>query len=374
MGKIGSVVHTLLIVMLVAGLLLTGCVKPAPTVTPAPTLARIPFEQQQLPKFIVAYASPGGSAQIRIAGWASIMGKYTPMKGSVTLVAALKNAIELARAGRVDFWTLSPPQPWAAYSGEYEAEGIKKLRLRHMTSEDGSYPGVHGVWVLAKSDIKEGKDLKGKKIGTVADVPHYKQIVDGIIKAHAWTDKDYTYVPYALEKVGFEDLVEKKINAFCCTAGTASLEVNKTVGLLHLPLTKQESAAILEINPSMTAGMSTPDYMGAGPSHWAMNTYSSVWCRADLNEKTTYTMVKTLFEHLDEFHAITARAKSLKLKTACDLVWTVPYHPGVIRYYQEMRVWNPEYTERQRKAIERERKLYGDVPDEEAFKKLGILP
>ena len=101
---------------------------------------------------------------------------------------------------------------------------------------------------------------------------------------------------------------------------------------------------------------------------------SGFWCRADLNEKTVYTMVKALFDNIKEFQAVHERATDIILENAADLLWTMPYHPGAIRYYQEKGVWKPEHTAKQKQALEQERKMYGDVSDEEAFKELGILP
>lgn len=270
---------------------------------------------------------------------------------------------------------LSPSQPWAAYFGEHEAKGIKKLRLRLILGPKGETIGVWAIWALKTSAIKEGKDLKGKRIGFVPSLVWSATLVRGVLEAHGWTEKDYTRVDYGSAAPGFSALVEKKIDAFIYVAGSESLEKQKTVGLRDLPLTKEETDAIIKLDPTMVPGTVRANYMGTDEvPNWGIVAPSGFWCRADLNEKTVYTMVKALFENLKEFHAIHERATDIRLETAADLLWTMPYHPGAIRYYQEKKMWKAEHTAKQKEVIEKERKLYGDVIDEEAFKELGILP
>jgi hypothetical protein len=324
---------------------------------------------------VVAVQSPGGVAWILSSGWIGIISNKTPIKGSITLIPGFTDSIEPMRRHEVDFMWLSPSQPWAAYSGQFEDKGIKKLRLRLIMGPKGETIGVWAIWALKSSDIKAGKDLKGKRIGIVPSLVWTVTEVNGVMIANGFTEKDYTRVDYASAPAAFSALVEKKVDAVPYVAGSESLEMQKTVGLRDLPLTKAETDAIIKLDPTMVAGQVRPNYMGTDENpKWGIVAPSGFWCRADLNEKTVYTVVKALFDNLKEFQAVHERATDIKLESAADLLWTVPYHPGAIRYYQEKGVWKPEHTAKQKEVIEKERKLYGDVSDEAAFRELGILP
>jgi TRAP transporter TAXI family solute receptor len=58
----------------------------------------------------------------------------------------------------------------------------------------------------------------------------------------------------------------------------------------------------------------------------------------DMPDDAAYLLTKTIFEHLDELHAVHAAAKDTKLDTAA-LYKGAPYHPGAIRFYKEAKVW-----------------------------------
>ena len=95
-----------------------------------------------------------------------------------------------------------------------------------------------------------------------------------------------------------------------------------------------------------------------------------------MNEKTMYTIAEMFFNNKEEYNRAHQLGKVFRLETATDLIWSMPYHPGVVRYYQEQGVWTSEDTEKQKKMLEIEKELYGSLleSDEEAFKELGILP
>lgn len=113
-GKIKKVIWSVALIFLVMALLLSRCARPAPAPTPKP--ARIPFEKQELQKYVVAGSSAGGTSWIMTSAWATIISSHTPMKGSVTEIPGFKDSIERLTKGEIDFFTGAPPSPMSAYN------------------------------------------------------------------------------------------------------------------------------------------------------------------------------------------------------------------------------------------------------------------
>ncbi len=57
-----------------------------------------------------------------------------------------------------------------------------------------------------------------------------------------------------------------------------------------------------------------------------------------MSEDQAYQILKTIFEHLDEVHALHPQAGSLQLQSAVTGS-SIPFHPGAIKFYTEQNVW-----------------------------------
>jgi uncharacterized protein len=60
-----------------------------------------------------------------------------------------------------------------------------------------------------------------------------------------------------------------------------------------------------------------------------------------LSEDTVYKVTKALFDHIKEFHTFHGVAKEWTLKETLDDP-KIPFHPGAVRYFKEMKLWTPE--------------------------------
>ena len=76
-----------------------------------------------------------------------------------------------------------------------------------------------------------------------------------------------------------------------------------------------------------------PDLMGLGYRQGAI-------VSADLSEDLVYQMTKTLFENWDEVHEAAPYMKEHPGVEQAPQIGFLPYHPGAIRYYKEMGVWD----------------------------------
>ena len=63
-----------------------------------------------------------------------------------------------------------------------------------------------------------------------------------------------------------------------------------------------------------------------------------LFVNATMSEDQAYQILKTIFEHLDEVHALHPQAKNLILEDAA-VGSSIPFHSGAIRFYTEQDVW-----------------------------------
>jgi TRAP transporter TAXI family solute receptor len=63
-----------------------------------------------------------------------------------------------------------------------------------------------------------------------------------------------------------------------------------------------------------------------------------LFVNANMSEDQAYQILKTIFAHLDEVHALHPQARNLILAEAV-VGSSIPFHPGAIRFYKEQGVW-----------------------------------
>jgi len=63
-----------------------------------------------------------------------------------------------------------------------------------------------------------------------------------------------------------------------------------------------------------------------------------LFVNANMNEDQAYQILKSIFDHLDEFHALHPQAKNLILEDAI-VGSSIPFHPGAVRFYKEKGAW-----------------------------------
>ena len=385
-----KVLYVLLAAVITLSMVLVECSETPAATTPAkakpspkPSAGKIALDpayldqinKQPLPKFFIATTNPGGQGERQVTLISSIIAKYSPLKGTVTLLSGgFESRIEPIRKGEVHWFPVSAASPMSAYNGE--TKGYKPLRLRQMFTRDCSVAGnIMAVWVLPNSNIKSGKDLAGKIIAYSPGHAWSLPLIHGILAANGSTAKDFTGVPIATYEMGFEQLVERRVDAITCITSSTTEQQALTNNVRMLPLTKKETDSIIKLSPYLNAGMTPENYLGSGKSVWGILNPDAFWVRPDVNEKSMLTFCDTLFSHLDEWYAGDPRNVMLKVETACsDCPWKVPFHAGSVIWFVQKGIWTQEHTENQKALLEQEKRQFGNIPaaDVAIMKQLGV--
>lgn len=372
----------ILFCLLITGLLLTpvlsGCAAPAPATPAAPKTSAAPttpaaslkwediIAKEKLQKFVAGYGSEGGKAYVMGAGFAALITKYTDIQASMTKFPSMIEAGPSLNKGDVDFTSVSGSQPMAAYRGDAQ----EKVRLRIIANGGGKASSFVAFHTISKAGIKSGADLRGKKIVYVP-ISYALPVIEGVLRANNLTMKDVTVIPSSSGEVAVDWIIEGKADVLLFVVGTAAQLLDKRAGLYLIPLTPKEIEEAIK-GQEYVAGIIPKGMFGNPADTPGLVAPLCWWLRAGINNITAYTMTKVFWEHVKEFHLVHDACTGY-IPESNLTAWYVPWHAGAIRYYQEIGTWKPEYTAKTKELIATERKLYGDVPDEAAFRALKIL-
>jgi len=228
----------------------------------------------------------------------------------------------------------------------YEGRGIWKEKYSNLRTIYTFPYGYQQFITLSSSGIKSFKDLMGKRIclgpaGSGGAVRAEKII----LPAHglkAGVDYKASYQPYAS---GCDQLRDGNIDVMCISMKAPTPAVMELVTLKKIFMVPMDRAAVEEISKKdsrLTAGYVPKNVYGKNQTNTedalTLNLNVAFGTTMETPENTVYKVTKALWEHLDEFQAVSATAKAIQLKTAFEGLPT-PLHPGAEKYYREIGVW-----------------------------------
>lgn len=323
--------------------------------------------KEKLQKFLVGYGAEGGKSYTLGAGFAALISKYTDIQASMTAIPGMRKAGPLFNRGEVDFTSLSASQPLSAYRGK----GQDKVRLRVIANGGGLAKSYAAFRTTPKKGIKSIKDLKGKKIAYLPAVPWEEPMIEGALRANNLAMKDVTLVASTSDTIMMDWLNEGRVDASVGVMGMATLKLSKQAGLHLIALTSKEQEEIAKLT-HYQGDIIPKGFLGAPTDTPSLGAPLCWWFRAGINNITAYTVTKTFWTHVEEWHKVHKSATGYVPENNLK-AWYLPWHPGAIKYYQEIGTWKDTHTQKQRELISKEKEVFGDVPDIKPLKALGIL-
>lgn len=375
-------------VLLVLALTLS-CAAPAPAPTPSPTPSPSPTPTtsptmwpppgaKPMSLIVSASETSGGSGYALQAGFSALYNKYAKdSKMEVEVLGAVGNIAKTMSEGNAHLAIGTNSRSNMMYTGTIDGfEGLK-VRLRWLWGGGSTGLIRAGFHTLANSGIKTFLDLKGKKVGAEGpQVPWAKDITQGMLAANGMTRNDIDWVVMSSADEAARDLLEGRLDAFVWTVGSAAQEIAASPrGLYLVPISDKELAEIQKLDPTMQRYIWKAGDIGQKEDKPFLAMVRSIVVTQNLDEYTAYYMAKIIGEHPDETKAIHATAGSFILENinSPEYPFSFPFHSGVIRYMKEIGKWGDTEKDKQKVAIEREKRVWGDVPDMNAFEELGIF-
>ena len=205
--------------------------------------------------------------------------------------------------------------------------------------------------------IETGADLKGKRyVGGFTAQPQDEASSEAFLNGWGLTREDVIWIEVAGVGDGIEGLLENRVDAIGDTGpGGADMRellamrdvyfisINTTPeGLKAFEDTYGYHASIVTVNPNpLLPGVVRPTAM--------LKTEDYYMARGDqISDEEAYAIVKSIWDHIDEVRAIDPDLGTL---SSPELLitpgFTVPYHPGAIKFYTEKGIWSKDFADNQ---------------------------
>lgn len=244
--------------------------------------------------------------------------------------------IQLIEDGDAQLALIQNDISYYAYEGiEMYSDKGKQERIMGMAC---IYPETIQIVAHGQSGINSIEDMVGKKIA-VGDVGSGTEAnARQILEAHGITYDDIT-VDYLSFAEAADNLRDGHIDAAFITAGfptSAITEISLTSNVKLVPVAQDKIDAIKAKYPYYTdVVIPAGTYNNQDEDIKTVAVMAMLVVPKDLPEDLAYKMTKALFENLDDLKAAHDRGGDLSLETALDGM-SLPVHPGVQRYYDEV--------------------------------------
>ena len=271
-------------------------------------------------------------------GIAAVLSKYVPgMQATAEVTGGSVDNLKLIATGKpyVGFSMTDAAQD--AYKGEDKFKGTK-VPLRTLMVR---YPNRMHVVTVEGTGITKFADLKGKRVSTGSPGSATEVMAFRLIEA-AGLDKDKDL---KRERLGVAESVnamkDRKIDAFFWVGGLPTAAVTD---LANTPATKIKMIDHADLVAAMNAKwgdlyvqdlIPKDTYKGMDADNRQATVMNILVANENMDEKTAYTIVKTIFDKRDDIVAVHKEAANFKLENQKASATPVPFHPGALKYFAE---------------------------------------
>lgn len=250
---------------------------------------------------------------------------------------------------------------WDAQTGYLGKAGYEKISagkgfdIRLITS---GHKAANGIIVAESTGIKSGADLKGKRIvGNFTGSAGQTMLSEAALANLGLTKNDVKMTAAPSVDAGLKSVIEGRADANGCAnlgmGAISELEAGKGARFLSLDPSPEAVKRLQELFPANLIKVS-PGKGNTGikedPTYLMQYDFYMVG-RASLSDDVVYNVVKTLWDKNNELGALNKNLLDWTPENFVVDLFTVPYHPGAIKFYQEKGVWTPEMEKRQQELL-----------------------
>jgi len=271
-------------------------------------------------------------------GIAAVLSKYVPgMQATAEVTGGSVDNLKLIATGKpyVGFSMTDAAQD--AYKGEDKFKGTK-VPLRTLMV---LYPNRMHVVTVEGTGITKFADLKGKRVSTGSPGSATEVMAFRLIEA-AGLDKDKDL---KRERLGVAESVnamkDRKIDAFFWVGGLPTAAVTDLANTPGTKIKMIDHADLVAVMNAKWGDLYVQDvipkdtYKGMDADNRQATVMNILVANENMDEKTAYTIVKTIFDKRDDIVAVHKEAANFKLENQKASATPVPFHPGALKYFAE---------------------------------------
>ncbi|MBK6852466.1 MAG: TAXI family TRAP transporter solute-binding subunit [Burkholderiales bacterium] len=286
----------------------------------------------------IATGGTGGVYYPMGGGIAAVLSKHVPgMQATAEVTGGSVDNLKLIASGKpyVGFTMTDAGQD--ALRGEEKFKG-NKVPLKTLMV---LYPNRMHVVSVEGRGIARMADLKGKRVSTGSPGSATEVMAFRLIEA-AGLDRDKDM---KRERLGAAESVnaikDGKIDAFFWVGGLPTAAVTD---LANTPGTKirmvDHAEAVAAMNRKygnlyVEDVISKDVYKGMDADNKQATVMNILVTHENMDDKTAYNIVKTIFDKRDDLIAVHKEAANFKLENQKAAASPIPFHPGAVKYFAE---------------------------------------
>jgi TRAP transporter TAXI family solute receptor len=286
----------------------------------------------------IATGGTGGVYYPLGGGIAAVLSKYVPgMQATAEVTGGSVDNLKLVGSGKPYIAFAMTDASQDALRGEDKFKGAKVPLKTLMVL----YPNRMHVVSIEGRGVAKMADLKGKRVSTGSPGSATEVMAFRVIEA-AGLDKDHDM---KRERLGVAESVnaikDGKIDAFFWVGGLPTASVTD---LANTPGTKLKMIDHAEVVPAMNkkyGNLYVQDtipkdtYKGMEADNKQATVMNILVAHENMDEKTAYNIVKTIFDRRDDVIAVHKEAVNFKLENQKASATPIPFHPGALKYFAE---------------------------------------
>ena len=291
----------------------------------------------------VGTAPPGGAFFVVGGAIAQVVSQHTDDLNWEVSAEATKGTQENIRRlakGELEFALANAAISYFAVRGEGAWKEEQPIRVVMTLA-----PNVAFFITSQSSGVKTISDLKGKRVVVGPAGAGFEYFLEPILGAHGVSYQDFT--PLHNTQAGAVDMLADGAAAASFLGGavpTASItRAAASQSIFFIPFDDAAKRRLFENYPFFNAVViPSGTYRGQDEPFHGMNVGAMhLITGANVDAETVYQFTKTLYEQRAEVVKIHPAGRAINPKNVVKDTGT-PFHPGAIRYYKEVGIWQDE--------------------------------
>jgi TRAP transporter TAXI family solute receptor len=214
-------------------------------------------------------------------------------------------------------------------------------------------PSLRQLVIRKGSGITKVEDIKGRVfIGRRPALPEIQLITNALFKVYNVDPKSLRVIPTTETNEAMDALAAGTVDAGIIpgSAGAGYFQKASREGKIEFfPIPEDKMQAMLKMLPPAFDLETVPagTYAGQTKPYIAFDMSTTfVASTKHLSEENGYKLVKTLFDHFDQFKTYHSAAKYWTIDRTLKQA-KIPFHPGAVRYFKEKNRWTADLEKRQ---------------------------
>ena len=301
-------------------------------------LCLVPFAAQAQ-NLSIATGGTGGVYYPLGGGMAAVLSKYVPgMQATAEVTGGSVANLQLIGTGKPYLAMTMVDAGLDALKGQDKFNG-KPVPVRTLMV---MYPNRMHVVTIEGTGVSKMADLKGKRVSTGSGGSATEVMAFRVIEA-AGLDKDKDM---KRERLGVAEsanaLKDRKIDAFFWVGGLPTAAVSDLANSPGVKIKLIDHADLAAKMNQKYGQLYVEDripketYKGMDADNRQTTVMNLLVAHQNMDEKTAYEIVKTIFEKREELIRVHKEAENFKLETQkTAAAGGIPWHPGAVRYFKE---------------------------------------